>query len=78
MPAAERDTDLLRLTYERTERMPKRLPSADDRREAARLLRALLDALPSRGGRDEATRHRVHGAALALDAASGEPPPDAD
>jgi hypothetical protein len=42
-------------------------PDGDD---AASLLRELLDALPDRGGRDTALRHRVQGAAIALEASS--------
>jgi hypothetical protein len=38
--------------------------------EAASLLHKLLDALPDRGGRDTALRHRIQGAAIALEASA--------
>jgi len=53
--------------------------SPDTASEAARLLRRLLDALPTRGGHDEASRQRVLGAALGLESAAeklSKPPSD--
>jgi hypothetical protein len=46
-------------------------------REAAALLHALLSLLDDRGGRDTGLRHRIEGAAVALNAVSeceAEPP----
>lgn len=46
-------------------------PTVEDAAEAARMLRALVEALPPTTARDRATARRIEGAAVALEAMAG-------
>jgi len=55
----------------------RKQPSRDDLRDAAKVLREILKAIPSEGDRprDAVVRRRIEGAIAAAELAAGEDPP---